>query len=774
MTRSQTGVAGSAKDLTAALEGSASAIQEVASSVGGVRKDAEALAASADATAATLEETSRSVKGTAANSVELASACQQLAAAATQTTASVSDAAARGAENATVIEEVATTIEQMSVGIGKLAGDAKQVGERVTAIATGLASTTTSLDTVARDAMESASAIEETSATAEELARSVRGVAELAQSLEDDRTRYREHGRPRSPPPSKRSRRLPRRTRPRSMPMPRRSNRSRARRPRSVRRPPPCPTLHASTASASQQLEHSTRAHRDARRHDARHLGSRDHVGAIGRRSPSTRSIAGLARSARRWLEGSAVMKDMGKRAEEIGDIVQTINLIADRTNLLSLNASIEAARAGEHGRGFAVIAEEIRALADRAAAAAGDVAKIVRGLQTTAREALTSNADTLRLADEGAQLGEDARTGLHAILEGVTTVDRSIREISTASGEQAQAVQTVVQATARLTEESRAIARAGEEQTQATQALARSGAEMRTMAKQTRDATGEQARALRELVKSNGAALRERPEGEPRDVGAGDRRTAARARRRRRCASATVRTTAAMAEQQRNVAAMTAAVSGCRDRDAANGHRARRAGARRQRDRTRDGAWRASRRCRPREPSPNNPAPRRKSRPRRARSRGSRPRSRRRPASRAKRSSRSSGMARRFAALRARPHVRSPSRQKRCSSLASVEHAPDRRRPGDRARDGGASGLDRAGRGQRCATSASRTREIAASVGEQVKTTTASAADVALIVQEIAGVRRSNLEQADQVTVLGSLIDGRNGTPMEEPLGSS
>jgi len=87
-------------------------------------------------------------------------------------------------------------------------------------------------------------------------------------------------------------------------------------------------------------------------------------------------------------------MKDMGKRAEEIGDIVQTINLIADRTNLLSLNASIEAARAGEHGRGFAVIAEEIRALAERAAAAASDVTKIVRGLQSAARDAQASSSE--------------------------------------------------------------------------------------------------------------------------------------------------------------------------------------------------------------------------------------------------------------------------------------------------------------------------------------------------------------------------------------------
>src|ERR1700710_2572179 len=103
--------------------------------------------------------------------------------------------------------------------------------------------------------------------------------------------------------------------------------------------------------------------------------------------------------------ESSAVIKEMGRRSEEIGDIVQTINLLADRTNLLSLNASIEAARAGEHGRGFAVVAEEIRALSDRAAASSAEIAKIVRALQGAAREALTASNEGLKIADEGTVL---------------------------------------------------------------------------------------------------------------------------------------------------------------------------------------------------------------------------------------------------------------------------------------------------------------------------------------------------------------------------------
>ena len=87
------------------------------------------------------------------------------------------------------------------------------------------------------------------------------------------------------------------------------------------------------------------------------------------------RSIEGLARVRESMAQSATVVKEVGKRAEDITSIVDTINLIAERTNLLSLNASIEAARAGEAGRGFAVVAEEIRNLADRSAKATADIA---------------------------------------------------------------------------------------------------------------------------------------------------------------------------------------------------------------------------------------------------------------------------------------------------------------------------------------------------------------------------------------------------------------
>src|SRR6201999_1633293 len=119
------------------------------------------------------------------------------------------------------------------------------------------------------------------------------------------------------------------------------------------------------------------------------------------------KSIQGMGRIRDSMAQSATVIREMGKRTNEISSIVDTINLIAERTNLLSLNASIEAARAGEAGRGFSVVAEEIRNLADRAARATADIAAIIKSLQEVAQEAVTASNEGVRVTEESNSLAE-------------------------------------------------------------------------------------------------------------------------------------------------------------------------------------------------------------------------------------------------------------------------------------------------------------------------------------------------------------------------------
>src|SRR5882762_3598659 len=172
-------------------------------------------------------------------------------------------------------------------------------------------------------------------------------------------------------------------------------------------------------ATAGAQLDRSIRSVVSVSQ-QARETGARVAREAEEGGATVQRSIQGLTRVRDSMGQSAQVIREMGKRAADISTIVDTIDLIAERTNLLSLNASIEAARAGDAGRGFAVVAEEIRNLADRSAKATADIAAIIKSLQEIVQEAVAASNEGLRVADESGRMSEEGATALKRILTGI------------------------------------------------------------------------------------------------------------------------------------------------------------------------------------------------------------------------------------------------------------------------------------------------------------------------------------------------------------------
>lgn len=157
-------------------------------------------------------------------------------------------------------------------------------------------------------------------------------------------------------------------------------------------------------------------------------------------------TIDGMNRIAEVVVKSAETVHKLGRSSAQIGEIVQVINEIADQTNLLALNAAIEAARAGEQGRGFAVVADEVRKLAERTTKATKEIALMINEIQKDTEAAVDSMKLGAGEVERGKELADQAGNSLGQIINGADNVVEIITQVAAASQEQSATSEEISQ----------------------------------------------------------------------------------------------------------------------------------------------------------------------------------------------------------------------------------------------------------------------------------------------------------------------------------------
>lgn len=177
------------------------------------------------------------------------------------------------------------------------------------------------------------------------------------------------------------------------------------------------------------------------------------------------RTVSGIDELRQTIAETSKMMKRLGEGSQQIGKIVTSISEIASQTNLLALNATIEAARAGEQGQGFAVVANEVRKLAERSASATEEISEIVKTIQDEISRVMNAMESGTQQVVNGTQLAAEAKTNLNAII-GVSremngliqNITRAAQKQSTSAEEISGAVKLVSQVSIKTAEQAESV----------------------------------------------------------------------------------------------------------------------------------------------------------------------------------------------------------------------------------------------------------------------------------------------------------------------------
>ncbi len=197
----------------------------------------------------------------------------------------------------------------------------------------------------------------------------------------------------------------------------------------------------------------------------------------------------------------AAVVNRLGKRSQEIGQILKVIDEVTDQTSLLALNAAILAAQAGEHGKGFAVVAEEIKDLAERTAASTQEIAGLIASVQEETAESVQAMGRGLQAVEAGVSVVNVTSDVLKQVADSSGQSAEMARAIEKTTAEQAKGVSQITETSVSIAEQIEQIANALQEQRKGSERIAKAAERMRDITRQVKTATQEQTTGSRQIA---------------------------------------------------------------------------------------------------------------------------------------------------------------------------------------------------------------------------------------------------------------------------------
>ncbi|WP_375709467.1 methyl-accepting chemotaxis protein [Pseudomonas sp. NCCP-436] len=156
------------------------------------------------------------------------------------------------------------------------------------------------------------------------------------------------------------------------------------------------------------------------------------------------RTLGSMSELSQKIQAAGTHIEMLSEKSDDIGQILDVIKGISEQTNLLALNAAIEAARAGEAGRGFAVVADEVRNLAQRTQSSAQEIQQMIEQLQAGAREAVATMTESRRYSDDSVRIGEQAGDNLRGVTRRIGDIDGMNQSVATATEEQTSVIESL------------------------------------------------------------------------------------------------------------------------------------------------------------------------------------------------------------------------------------------------------------------------------------------------------------------------------------------